>query len=145
MRIVYAFMVLVAAVILWLLPVTEGIYDYRTDLRTDTFNKDTTVNLTAQNVTLLQALYDSDIGSVNITSNLSTDAPFASSYNATRKLYMTGLTFNATRTLEVTYAVDALNLYPAISTLMDILPYLWFLIIVCFPLVGLFAIFTGRN
>lgn len=144
MRIFYAFLIIVVAAILWMLPITMAIYDFRTDLRTDTFNTSTAVGVTTANETLLDDLYDGDIGSVDIASDDATDAPLANSYNSTsRVLGMTGLTENTTRTLEISYDIDALDV-DSLNTLFDWLPLIWILVIVAFPMAALFAIFTGR-
>ena len=128
-----------------MLPVSEAIYDYRTMSRTDTFSTDTAVGVTTANETLLDDLYNGDIGSVDIDSDDATDAPLANSYNVTNQvLNIGGLTANATRILGITYDVGALTLYVAVDTLLDFLPYIWVLIIICFPPAALFAIFTNR-
>ena len=131
---------------MWLLPITTAIYDFRTDLRTDTFSTDTAAGVTSANETLLESLYEGDLGSIDIFSDDATDVPLGSSYNATsRLLNVTGLTANATRTLDVSYDVDALQGSEAINTLVDRVPWIWFLIIVAFGPAALFAIFTGRT
>ena len=128
-----------------MLPVSEAIYDYRTTSRTDTFSTDTAVGVFTANETLIDDLYNGDIGSVDIDSNDATDAPLSNSYNVTNQvLNIGGLTGNATRTLEISYDVGALTLYTAVDTLLDFLPYIWVLIIIAFPPAALFAIFTGR-
>ena len=129
-----------------MLPVTQAIYDYRTDQRTDTFSTDTAVGVTTANETLLGDLYDCDMGSIDIDSDEATDAPLPNSINCTsQELNVTGLTANTTRTLNITYDYDALAGNNAIDTLVGWLPYIWILIIVVFPMAAIFAIFTGRT
>ena len=145
MRIFYAFLIIFVATILWMLPVTSAIYDFRTDVRTDTFSTTTTVGVTTANETLHEELYDDDIGSVDITSEDATDTPLPNSYNATSQvLNIIGLTENTTRELEVAYDVDALEGDNAVDILLGWVPYIWILIICVFPMAALFAIFTGR-
>lgn len=128
-----------------MLPITSAIYDFRTDLRTDTFSTATAVGVTTANETLLEELYDGDIGSVDIASDDATDVPLPNSYNSTSQvLNISGLTGNVTRTLEVSYDVDALEGSNAVDTLLGWLPYIWILVIVVFPMAAIFAIFTGR-
>ena len=144
MRIFYAFLIVVVSAILFMLPITEAIYDFRTDLREDTFSTETGAGTTA-NVTLLDDLYDDDLGSVDIDSDLATDHPLPNSYNATSQvLNVSGLTATSNRTLDITYDIDALSGNDAINAVADILPFIWMLCIIAFAPAALFAIFTGR-
>jgi len=146
MRIFYAFLVIVVSAILFMLPLTEMAYDFRTDIRTDTFTSPTAVGVTTANVTLIKELYDDDISTIDLSSDLATDAPLANSYNATsRQLGMTGYTANTTRTIEVSYDIDALDGSTAINNLVDKIPFIWLLAIIAFAPAALFAIFTGRS
>lgn len=145
MRIFYAFLIIVVSAILFMLPLTEAIYDFRTAERTDTFTTGTGVAATTANVTLIVKLYEDDLGSVDVDSNLATDAPVGSTYNSTpRVLTVTGLTDNTTRTLEVTYDFAALTSNTAINTVLDLVPFIWLLIIIAFAPAAIFAIFTGK-
>lgn len=144
MRIFWAFLIVFVAVILFMLPLTTLILDFRTDDRDDTFSTETGAGTTA-NVTLLKALFDDDIGSVSIASDLATDIPLASSYNATpRQLLVSGLTVTANRTMVVTYDVDALAGSATINTFVDRLSWIWMLVVIAFVPAALAAIFTGR-
>lgn len=135
---------MLVAVILWMLPVTQAIYDFRTDERTDTFSTPTAAGVTTANETLLEALYGADIGSILIVSDLATDVPLPSSYNSTSQvLDMTGFTENTTRTIEISYDVDALRGNNAVDTFLGWLPYIWILVIAVFPMAAIFAIFKG--
>ena len=145
MRIYYAFLVMVVAAVLWMLPITMAIYDFRTDLRTDEFTSPTGLDENSVNVTLHKPIYDDDTGTSGILSDLPTDVPLYSSYNTTsRQFEVSGLTANTTRLLTVSYNIDALLGSNAINTLVDILPFIWMLCVVAFPMAALFAIFTGR-
>jgi hypothetical protein len=145
MRIFYAFVIVIASAILFVLPVSEGIYDFRTEFRTDTYSTDTAVGVTTANETLLGDLYNCDLGSVSIDSTLATDTPLAGSINCTnRVLNITGLTANTTRTLDITYDYDALQGNTAVNSLMDNLPWIWILIIVGFGPAAILAIFMGK-
>jgi len=145
MRVFYALLIVVAAVFLWMIPASSAIYDFRTDLREDTFTSATGLGVTSANVTLQKPVYDDDTETIDITSDLATDTPAYSSYNATsRQLLISGLTANTTRTLTVTYDIDVLVGYDAINTLVDRFPFIWILIIVAFPVAALLAMFLGR-
>lgn len=144
MRIFYAFLIIFVSVIFWMLPITQGVYDFRTDQRTDTFSTDTAVGVTSANETLFGDLYDCDMGSIDIDSDLVTDAPLPNSVNCTsRVLNITGLTTNTTRTLDITYDYDALEGNNAIDTLLGWIPYINILIIVVFPIASILAMWKG--
>ena len=146
MRIFYAFLVLLTSVFLWMLPVTDMVYDFCTTLRTDTFSATTPLASTTANVTLWGDLYDCDMGSIDIDSDNTTDTPVPSSANCTsRVLLVDGLSANTTRILTVAYDVDSLTGFPALKTLLDMAPFIWIVIILCFAPAAIFAIFTGRS
>ena len=131
--------------ILFMLPFTQMAYDFRTDPRTDTYSVDTAVGETTANESLYGDLYDGDMGSIDIDSDLATDVPMPASYSTTTRLLdITGLTANNTRILNITYDFDALDASEAIATLIDRLPWIWLLVCIAFAPAALFAIFTGR-
>ena len=141
-----AFLIVVVSAILFMLPVTDAIYDFRTDQRTDTYTTATAVAVTTANATLHAVLYDNDIGSASFISDLVTDIPLSSSYNSTsRQLLISGLTANTTRTMEITYDFNALSDSSGIDTLMDWMPLIWILIAIGFGPAALFSIFSGRG
>lgn len=129
-----------------MLPISTAIYDFRTDLREDTFSRETGGGETTASVTLLKPVYDNDTETIGILSSISTDTPLYSSYNSTTRLLgMTGLAVSSNRTLTVSYDIDALEGSGAINTVMDIIPFIWMLVVIAFPMAALFAIFTGRG
>lgn len=145
MRVFYALLIIIASVILFMLPVTQAVYDFRTDIRTDTFSAPTGVGETTVNVTLLDDLYDCDPGSIDIDSDVPSDTLLPISINCTnRVLTVDGLTMNTTRILDITYAVDALWDSTALNVLMDRVPWIWMLVIISFGPAALVAIFMGR-
>ncbi len=145
MRIFYAFLVMVTTVMLWMLPITEGTYDFRTDIQEDTFSSDTVVGQTTENVTLSQILYDNDTQTIDLLSSISDDVPAYASYNTTTRLLgISGLSANTTRVLTVSYDVSALAGNDAIDNLLDIVPWIWMLCIVAFPMAAIAAILMGR-
>jgi len=145
MRIFYAFLIIFTATFLWLLPVTTSIYDFRTDLRTDTYTSTTAVATTTANVVLGKPIYDNDTGTLSFISDNSADTPIYFAYDTpTRELEISGLSANSTRIIEVSYDISSLTANPSVETLLDALPFIWIIIIIAFGPAALFAIFTGR-
>ena len=148
MKIFYAFLIVMASAILFMLPVSEAVYDFRTDLRTDTFSVTTGLGVNTANVTLLGDLYDCDIESVDIDSDNAMDhpLPIPGSINCTtRVLGIEGLTANITRILDVTYDIDALRGSTAINLLMDRVPWIWLLMIIAFAPAALVSLFLHKT
>jgi len=145
MRIFFAFLVIETATMIWMLPMTPAIYDFRTDLREDSFTSDTGVGQDSDNVTLSHILYDNDPATIDILSSISDDTLAYSSYNSTSRLLgIAGLSANTTRTLIVSYDIDALRGADAVNTFADIVPWVWLLCVVAFPMAALAAILMGR-
>ena len=128
-----------------MLPMTESVYDFRTELREDSFTSPTGVGVTCANVTLGKPVYDDDTGTVDPLSDLYTDTPVTSSYNTTsRQLLVCGLTANTTRILTISYDVDALEGFDAIELMVDKIPFIWILLIIVFPIAAFASIFMKR-
>ncbi len=145
MRIFQAFLVLMASTVLFLLPLTLAAYDFKTDQQEDTFSMVTAVGETSDNISLSELLYDADVTTVYVLSDLGTDNISWSSYNATTNhLLISGMTDNSTRVLTATYDVDALGGNAAIIMLADRLAWIWLLLVIAFAPAALAAIFTGR-
>lgn len=144
-RIFSSFLILVTAALLWLVPITDLIYGFQTDSRTDSFNVTTGVGATTANCVLVKEVYDDDTSTIVITSDLSTDVPVFTSYNGTSRLTeFSGLTASSTRTIDITYDTDALNASSAWEGVLDRASLIWMVMIVAFPAAALAAIFTGR-
>lgn len=145
MRIFYAFLILLISAFLFMLPVVEAIYDYRTMQRIETERVPTAVGVTTGNVILGVPPFENDTDVLNIISDSGTDAPAFSTYNTTNRMVIfSGLTANGTRIITITYLIDALSTVPAVTTLMGWLPFIWYLVCVAFIPAALFAIFTHR-
>ena len=145
-RIFFAFTIVFAAVLLFLLPLSEGSYDFRTDLRYDSFTVATAVGTTNATIQLSTEIYDDDTSTLDIDSNDVDDTPLFYSYNGTtRALLVIGLADNTTRTLGVTYDIDALEAWGAIMTLADRIEWVWLIIIIGFAPAALVALFTHRR
>ncbi len=145
MKIFKAFLILMASTILFLLPLTMTVYDFKTDQQTDLFSM-VTADTTTDNITLSELLYDADVTTVYVLSDLSDDMISWGSYNATsNNLLVSGMSGNTTRVLTATYDVDALGGSTAIINLVDRLAWIWLLLIIAFAPASLAAIFTGRD
>lgn len=145
MRIFWALVILIASAFLWLIPITDLVYTFQTDVRTDSAYIATGVGETTGNMTLHKALYDDDTSTISVFSDLETDALTLVSYNTTTRVTaFSGFTANSTRTIEVTYDTDALNASSAWETVLDKIPLIWMIMVALFPVAGLAAIFTGR-
>jgi len=142
MRIIYSFLIILTAVFLWLLPLSDMIYEFRTEAVTDDVTVDTGAAATTANVTLDQFVYDDDDDTISVTSSIN-EVPVFTSYNTTSKtVLVSSLTANTTRTLSVTYDADAITDNDAINNILDRTPWIWYLIIIAFPVASLAAIWA---
>ncbi len=146
MRIFQGFLIVFITVILFLLPVTGAIYDYRTDAREESFNYETGGGVTTANVTLHYPIYDDDTNTIGILSDLPTDIPLFSAYNTTTRLVdITGLTVASNRTLRVFYDINALIEHEALDGFIGWLPFIWILMVCVMPMAGIYTIIKGRT
>lgn len=129
-----------------MLPISEAIYDFRTDLREDTFSATTGVGESSTNVVLVKQIYDDDVTTLAFASNVTADNPAYSSYDSdTRALAVSGLTANTTRSLAVDYDVAAFSNNAAIAIFLDRLPFIWVVCVIALVPAALVAIFIGRG
>lgn len=120
-------------------------YDYQTDQRTDTFTVTTAVGADNTTVQLFAFIYDDDTSTLSFISDDVDDAPLFYSYNSTsRATVIIGLSENTTRSLDVSYDVDALTAMPAIANIISRVPFIWLLMIISFAPAALAALFLGR-
>lgn len=125
-----------------------GINEAQTDERTDSFGAVVTGGgVFDADVVLLGDLYDdSNLNVVSITSTLGTDVPLSGVYTAvTNTLNITGLTASQTRTLAVTYKIDALTNYAAVGSFFGFTPLLIGVAIVIIIVAALVAAFRRGN
>jgi len=128
-----------------MLPITQAVYDFRTDVREDTFTVTTAVGISSANTTLLKAIYSDDTATIGYESSIA-EVPVLSSYNATsRQLTTSGLTDNTSRSLVVSYDVTALNDATGFDTLLDRVPLIWLLMVIAFPIAALASMFVGKT
>lgn len=146
MKVFYGFLIIMVAVGLFLLPVTSAVYDFRTDLKEDTFRYETGAGVLTGNVTLLKAVYDNDFSTISVTSDDSDDVPVLVEYHTTnRVLDISGLAASTNRTLTVSYDVDALSASGALSGFMDKVPWIWMIMVVCFPIAAIVYLIFGMK
>ena len=145
MRIFQGFLIVMVSVVLFMLPVTGAIYNYRTDVREDSFNYETGGAETTANVSLHTPIYDDDTNTIAILSDLATDIPLFASYNTTTRLLdMTGLTVASNITIRVSYDINSLSDHDALDTFIGWIPFIWIILISIMPMAGIYAIFRGR-
>ena len=147
MRIFHGFLIVFVAVVLFMLPVTRAVYNYRTDVREDSFNYETGGAETTANVSLHTPIYDDDTNTVTILSDLATDIPLFAAYNTTtRVLDMTGMTVASNRTIRVSYDINALADHDALDVLIGWIPFIWIILICVMPMAGIYVVirYGGR-
>ena len=138
-------LIMFSTAILWMLPVTTGIYSFRTDVKDDVFTIATGVGVTSANVTLTKELYDDDTSTIDLLSASSADVPILSAYNSgTHSVLIGGLSDNLTRSVTVSYDYPALSSNSAVDTLFDNLPLIWYLMLIGLPAAAIAAIFLGK-
>jgi hypothetical protein len=134
------FILFIFSALLWLVPITSLTYTFRTDISTNDFYAQTGIGETTETIVLSKAVYESDTFTIEVISDLPSDAPVLVSYNGTtRATVINGLAESENRTLEVSYDTDALN-SSSWGTFLDMWPQIWMVLIICFPLVGLVSI-----
>lgn len=145
MRILTAFLIILATALLWLLPFTGAIYAWQTDERTDSYVVTTAAAATSSNVILVKELFDNDTGTVLLASNTTADIPSVTSYNTTsRFLLIAGLAGGTTRELEVTYDTAAFDDSGAWGTIGDIAVYLTYILLVLFTIGGVWYLLADK-
>jgi hypothetical protein len=146
LRVFYSFLIVFAVAILFMLPITQGIYDFRTDVKEDTFNVETLGPITTANVVLHKSVYDNDPSTIAITTDRATDIPLLSAYNGTTRLCdITGLTAGTNRTMTVSYDYDALGASSAISLFLDKLGWIWLLVVIAFAPAAIVSMWIRRD
>ncbi len=95
-----------------------GLIAFRSTSQSADYDVTTAAGATSANITLVQSVLDADIANItSVTSNITTDAPLASTYtDATKKVLVSGLDDDAARRLTVIYRAPALNSYVGADT-----------------------------
>ncbi len=96
------------------------------------------------NVTLPQALYNSSVVYVNsISSNTSSDAPSAASYNSVSKvLTVSGLDEALTHTLTISYQISSTIMNAGQLAFWTLMRWFWIFVIVGATVGAIYAFFT---
>jgi len=117
-------MIIGAVIIILLLgAVVTSLFDFRTDEQTDEFNVTTGGGVTTADLVLSQDLYNDATVNANVSSNLTADAPIASTYTpGTNTLHVIGLQASDSRRLTIDYAIDGLTDYLGVGIAASTLP-----------------------
>lgn len=144
-KILYSLLILIGSAILYMLPVSDGVHDFRTDIREDSYFIETDGSTVTCNVTLQKPVYDGDTTTISFSSDTPSDAPELVNYTSTNRLVdLTGLTISSNRTLIVSYPVDALNSSAALNGFMDKVPWIWMICVICFAPAALAAMWIRK-
>lgn len=144
MRIFSGLAIIICSVILWLLPISESVYAWKTDQRTDTFIITTGAAETTASVILVKSIYDADTGTLSFSSNDTGDLPAYSSYNTTsRQLGISGLAEETVREMDVSYDASAFTASSPFDTIGNFALYISYIVYVLFPVVGVVYIVQG--
>ena len=106
-------LIISACMIILLLPaVLLSINEFRMTEYEEPHIITTAAEVTTSDITLSQELFSGETYNAVVTSNITADAPIPSSYvSSTQVLTVTGLEADNSRTLTITYEIDALNDY----------------------------------
>jgi len=145
LKIFSSFLVVLTAVLLFFLPFSEAVYDFRTDVKTDSLYSATDPGEATDNLTLTHEIYDDDSSTLSLLSSNSADIPVLSAYSPdSHSILVSGLSENSTRTLAVSYDIYALTGWSGIDTFVSRLGLFWILIIFSFVVCGFVVLFRGR-
>ena len=143
MKIVATFLMIVLIGLLFMLPISTAVYDYRTDIQEDDIYSVTTAGgITSCNVSLRLPIYLANLSTLSFSSTLATDnATPGYYYDATSHVVqVNGLTALSSRTLTAFYDVNALTSVGALDVFLNMVPWLWYLMLVAVLGVSIFAI-----
>lgn len=146
------FGVVIALVIVLLMAIalpaiTGAVKSFRTDVISQDFTLSTAAGITTGNVTLSHALWNSDVTEVTrISSDNSTDSPVADNYTtSSKRLNLTGLAPNITRTLTVDYRSAGLSEYAGADQISTNIPGIVIGFAALIPLTALAALLISRR
>lgn len=140
MKIFYSFLIIISSVILILLPINQGVYNFENGTRTDHATVTTNNVTTNATVSLFKPITGNDTSTITISSNSTDEAPYMASYNGTtRALVISGLAVSEVRILSVSYDTPVIT-NNAMVQFLNIIPWIWVFIWVCFPIMALLAL-----
>ena len=122
-----------AGIIILMLPaMILAIDQFRLDDQVDPFVETTGGAETTADVTLSQDLYGDETRNASVSSNVTGDAPVASSYvSATNVLTITGLQVSTSHYLTITYKINRLGDYFGAAAGSRVVPVLLILGVMC--------------
>lgn len=122
-------------------PISDGIKGWRSDDLTENFIVATGVGVTTANVTLTRDLYNFETAEVIGIDSTLAETPVATSYDSTtKKLLVSALNANTSRTLTVEYYGETTD-----TVMRAIGPYLAFLIIGGLAFMVIWGIWQGKR
>jgi methionine synthase I (cobalamin-dependent) len=137
------------AIVLTMFPIiTDSVSTVQTDQNVESYAAVATgIGETSADVVLSEDLYNGRSASVvSITSDNIGDTPVAGTYTAlTNTLAVNGLKANDTRTLVVTYKIDALGDYTGLGAMAGLTPLLIWVAIIAVLIGSIAAVFKGRG
>ncbi len=108
----------VCVIILTMSSVFAATESFRSASLTEQHDITTGVGENTTSVALTQALYSSTTANATVTSNITADAPIASSYTSSgHVLVVSGLSASNTRRLTIIYKYGTLGGYPGVDTM----------------------------
>jgi len=125
MSIVGAVIVVVIGLIMAPL-VFDQVHDVQTDKKSESFSVTTTTGETSTTVTLSEDHYYTTTQEMSVTSDNAADSPSITSYDPdTRQVTVGGLAEATSRTLTITYLIDALKDFPGSKAISGLIPLLY--------------------
>jgi microcystin-dependent protein len=142
MKIVATFLMIVLVGLLFMLPISTAVYDYRTDIQEEDHTVTTAALTTSANVSLHLPIYQANLSTLSFSSTVATDnAVPGTFYDSTSHVVtVNGLAASTTRDLTAFYDVNALSSVGALDTFLNMVPWLWYLMLVAVLGVAIFAI-----
>jgi hypothetical protein len=142
MKIVATFLMIVLIGLLFMLPISTAVYDYRTDIQEEDHTVATAALATSANVSLHLPIYLANLSTLTFSSTLATDNATPGYYydSTSHVVQVNGLTALSSRTLTAFYDVNALTSVGALDTFLNMVPWLWYLMLVAVLGVSIYAI-----
>lgn len=124
--------------------IIDSTHDLQTDTKTQVINSVTSADGTAT-LTLQYDVYDDDVDSVvSITSTVASDTVLVTDVDG-KSVSVSGLKTGESRNLTVKYDTPALTQYQGLQQIVNITPFLVFIIIFLGLVGGGYAIFKNRQ
>ena len=137
--------ILLGVVVIMLLSpaIIDSVADFRTDEYTAQYDMTTSVNETDTDITLTEAVFGNATANIEVSSNVTADAPVASAYvSATKIVTISGLEDDTSHRLTLIYPVTGLGDYIGAGVGAGALPLL--LILGLFGLIAA-AVYSGTR